>query len=226
MLLEKERLDIIAYGMRMNREGLSRGTSGNLSCYDPESGYMAISPSGMDYGSIQPEDVVIMDLNGAVIEGARKPSGEYGLHAALYRLRPEARAVVHAHSPYCTTFACLRLPLKAVHYAISGAGVDEVPCAEYATFGTAELADSVGRAIGESQALLLANHGMLAVGRNMSRAFSLAVNLEFVAEMQWRTMCVGQPVILSPGEMDNVRQRMRSYGQAKRAGEATDTVGY
>ena len=152
MLMEKERNEIVEFGKKMSSQGLSKGTSGNLSCYDPESGYMAIGPSGLGYFETTPEDVVVMDLEGNVIEGGRKPSSEHNLHATVYKHRPEARAVVHTHSTYCTTFACLRQPLKAVHYVISGAGVDEVPCAEYATFGTPELAASVGAAIGDSKA--------------------------------------------------------------------------
>lgn len=226
MLMEKERNDIVEFGKQMSSQGLSKGTSGNLSCYDPETGYMAIGPSGLGYFDTTPEDIVIMDLEGNIIEGKRKPSSEHNLHATVYKHHPEARAVVHTHSTYCTTFACLRQPLKAVHYVISGAGVDEVPCAEYATFGTPELAENVGKAMGESKALLLANHGLVTCGPNMAKAFSLAVNMEFVAEMQWRCMAVGTPSVLTGEEMAAVRVRMQSYGQAKKPGEPKDTVGY
>lgn len=226
MLMIKERIDIVKFGKKISSQGLSNGTSGNLSCYCSETGYLAISPSGLDYYETQPEDIVVMDLHGHIIEGSRKPSSEYDLHATMYQHRPEARAVVHVHSTYCTTFACLRQPLKAVHYAISGAAVDEVPCADYATFGTTALSASVASSLGNSRAILLANHGLVTSGINMSRAFSLAVNLEFVAEMQWRTMCVGSPVILTSREMEEVRTRMQSYGQYKKPGEVKDTVGY
>ena len=226
MLMEKERNDIVEFGKQMSSQGLSKGTSGNLSCYDPETGYMAIGPSGLGYFDTTPEDIVIMDLEGNIIEGKRKPSSEHNLHATVYKHHPEAWAVVHTHSTYCTTFACLRQPLKAVHYVISGAGVDEVPCAEYATFGTPELAENVGKAMGESKALLLANHGLVTCGLSMAKAFSLAVNMEFVAEMQWRCMAVGAPVVLTGEEMAAVRVRMQSYGQAKKPGEPKDTVGY
>ena len=225
MLMEKERGQIVAFGKRMSAQGLSKGTSGNLSCYDPETGYMAISPSGLDYFDTAPEDIVIMDLEGNIIEGTRKPSSEHNLHATVYRHRPEARAVVHTHSAYCATFACLRMPLKAVHYVICGAGVDEVPCADYATFGTPELAEAVGRAIGDSRALLLANHGLVTAGSDMAEAFSLAVNLEFVAEMQWRAMCIGAPVVLTGAEMEAVRLRMQTYGQDRGPGEPR-AIGY
>ncbi|SBW09773.1 conserved hypothetical protein [uncultured Eubacteriales bacterium] len=226
MLMEKERIAIVEFGKKMSSQGLSKGTSGNLSCYDPESGYMAIGPSGLGYFETTPEDVVVMDLQGNIIEGSRKPSSEHDLHATVYKHRADARAVVHTHSTFCTTFACLRQPLKAVHYVISGAGVDEVPCAEYATFGTPELAANVGKAMGESKALLLANHGLVTCGPSMDKAFGLAVNMEFVAEMQWRAMAVGTPAVLTGEEMADVRVRMQSYGQAKKPGEVKDTVGY
>lgn len=226
MLMEQERIAIVEFGKKMSSQGLSKGTSGNLSCYDPESGYMAIGPSGLGYFETTPEDVVVMDLQGSIVEGVRKPSSEHDLHATVYKHRADARAVVHTHSTFCTTFACLRQSLRAVHYVISGAGVDEVPCAEYATFGTHELAVSVDRAMGDSKALLLANHGLVTCGPSMDKAFGLAVNLEFVAEMQWRTMAVGTPAVLTGGEMADVRVRMQSYGQAKKPGESKDTVGY
>ena len=224
MLMETERNEIVEYGKKMSAQGLSKGTSGNLSCYDPARGFMAIGPSGLGYFETTPEDVVVMDLNGNVIEGVRKPSSEFDLHATVYQHSPEARAVVHTHSTYCTTFACLRQSIKAVHYVISGAGVDEIPCAEYATFGTPELAVNVGRAMGSGKGLLLANHGLVTCGPNMGKAFGLAVNLEFVAEMQWRAMAVGTPAILTETEMADVRVRMQSYGQA--AAPVKDSVGY
>ena len=224
MLMEKERIEIVEYGKKMSAQGLSKGTSGNLSCYDPERGYMAIGPSGLGYFETSPEDVVVMDLNGNIIEGTRKPSSEFDLHATVYKHNAEARAVVHTHSTYCTTFACLRQSIKAVHYVIAGAGVDEIPCAEYATFGTPELAVNVGRVMGGGKALLLANHGLVSCGPDMGKAFGLAVNLEFVAEMQWRAMAVGTPAVLTGEEMADVRVRMRSYGQTTKP--VKDSVGY
>lgn len=226
MLMEKERIDIVEAGKKMSAQGLSKGTSGNLSCFDPETGYMAIGPSGLGYFETEPEDVVVMDLDGNIVDGSRKPSSEHDLHATVYRHRPDARAVVHAHSTYCTTFACMRAPIKAVHYVIAGSGVNEIPCAEYATFGTPELAANVAAAMGDSKALLLANHGLVTCGINMSKAFGLAVNIEFCAEMQWRTMAVGKPVILSDEEMADVAVRYQSYGQPKKPGEKTDVSGY
>jgi L-fuculose-phosphate aldolase len=228
MLMEKERKEIAEYGRKMSSSGLSKGTSGNISIYDSATGYMAISPSGLGYFDTAPEDVVVMDLQGNIIDGARKPSSEHGLHTVMYLNRPEARAVVHTHSTYCTTMACLNIPLKAVHYVIGGAGVSEIPCVEYATFGTKQLADNVKKVISnnKSKAVLLANHGLVTSGPSLAKAFGLAVNLEFVAEMQWRASCIGKPVVLSDAEMDTVMESFKSYGQPKKADQKKDGMGY
>ena len=154
-----------------------------------------------------------MKLDGTIVESDRKPSSEWGLHAAFYKEKPGTGAVVHTHSTFCTTFACLNQSIKSVHYVIGGAGVTEIPVAPYRTFGTDELAKSAIGACGESKAVLLANHGLVASGVNLKKAFSLAVNIEFVAEMQYRTMCIGQPVILTDEQMHASMERSKTYGQ-------------
>ncbi|MCX7614370.1 MAG: class II aldolase/adducin family protein, partial [Clostridiales bacterium] len=134
--------------------------------------------------------------------------------------------VVHTHSTFCTTLACLHVPIKAVHYVIAGAEVAEISCAEYATFGTEQLAEHVKKVIGKSRAVLLANHGIVTCGTNLANAFGLAVNLEFAAEMQWRASCIGNPVILSNEEMDTVMDSFKSYGQPKKETDKKDGMGY
>lgn len=225
MLMAGERRQIADYGRRMSDAGLSCGTSGNLSVYDAKSGYMAISPSGMGYSEINAEDVVVMTLDGKIADGKRKPSSEHGLHAAFYINKPEARAVIHTHSTYCTVLACLRMPLKAVHYAIAAAGTAEIPCAEYATFGTPELAANAIKACGGGKAVLLASHGLVAWESSLERAFDLAVNLEFTAEILWRAMCVGKPAILNETEMADVMRGFDAYGQTREDGK-TRRAGY
>ena len=115
MLMQEERELVVEYGRKMSADRLSTGTSGNISVYNAEKGLMAISPSGMDYFSTTPEDVVITDLEANIVDGIRKPSSEWALHTTFYRHKPHARAVVHTHSMYCTTFAVLGQPLRAVH---------------------------------------------------------------------------------------------------------------
>ena len=213
MLMQEERELVVEYGRKMSTDRLSTGTSGNISVCNAEKGLMAISPSGMDYFSTTPEDVVITDLEANIVDGVRKPSSEWALHTAFYRHKPHARAVVHTHSMYCTTFAVLGQPLRAVHYAIGDTGAATVPCAPFRLFGTAELAEAAIEACGGSDAVLLGNHGLVACGRDLKSAYGLACNLEYVAELQYRTMCIGTPNILTDEQMAEVMERFRSYGQ-------------
>ena len=192
MLMQEERELVVEYGKKMSAAGLSTGTSGNISIYNAEKGLMAISPSGMGYFDTKPEDVVITDLDANIVDGSRKPSSEWALHTIFYKKKPEVRAVVHTHSMYCTTFAVLRQPLRAVHYVIGDANADTIPCAPYE------------------------NHGLIVCGKDIKSAYSLAGNMEYVAELQYRAMCIGSPVILDGAEMKNVMERFKTYGQVTR----------
>ena len=216
MKLEQERELLTEYGMRMSRAGLSVGTSGNLSIYVPEEGLMAITPSGLDYEATTPSDIVVMDLEAHVVEGERKPSSEWALHTKFYQRHPAARAVVHTHSMYCTTLACLGKPLEAVHYAIGAAGTARIPVAPYRLFGSPELAEAAVEACGDGKAVLLANHGLVAWEGSLPKAFSLARDLEFTAELQWRAMAVGTPNILTDSQMAEALERFKTYGQPKK----------
>ena len=216
MKLEQERELLTEYGRRMSRAGLSVGTSGNLSIYVPEAGLMAITPSGLDYEAATPADIVVMDLEAHVVEGERKPSSEWALHTKFYQRHPAARAVVHTHSMYCTTLACLGKPLEAVHYAIGAAGTARIPVAPYRLFGSPELAEAAVEACGDGKAVLLANHGLVAWEGSLPKAFSLARDLEFTAELQWRAMAVGTPNILTDSQMAEALERFKTYGQPKK----------
>ena len=215
MYLE-EKKELVEYGKKMSAEGLSSGTSGNLSIYLKEEGVVLITPSGIGYFDTTPEDIVVMDLEGNIIEGTRKPSSEWHLHTLFYKNKPEARAVVHTHSKFCTTLATLRMPIKAVHYVIADAGTNEVPCAPYRRYGTEELAKVAVESAKESNAVLLANHGIVVCGKSLKSAYGLAKGMEYVAEIQVTAMSVGEPVVLSKEEMDEVLEGFKTYGQVKR----------
>ncbi len=214
MLMEKERKEVVEYGKKMSSSRLTNGTSGNLSVYNKDLGYMAISPSGIGYFETTIEDIVITDLEGNVIDGTCKPSSEFDLHATMYKKHPEIGAVVHAHSMYCTTFACLKKPIQAIHYLIAGAEEAEVPCVEYATYGSSELAEKVFHTEAKGLAMLLANHGMVAYGPSMAKAFNVAENVEWCAEIQWRAQCIGVPAVLDSSEIDHVIHKFKNYGQS------------
>jgi L-fuculose-phosphate aldolase len=213
MMIQKQREAIVSYGRKMITSQLTTGSGGNLSICDRASGRVAISPSGIEYFDLKPEDVVITDLDGQVIEGQYKPSSELGFHLALYRQRQDVTAVVHTHSVYATTMACLGWEIPAVHYLVGFSGY-KVPLAPYATFGTPELAGNVADSIGAYNAVLLANHGLVAVGSNMARAFNTAEEIELVARIYYQTKAVGEPVILPDKEMERVLAKFATYGQS------------
>ncbi len=212
MLLGKERSRIVHFGMRLLEAGLTTGTGGNLSVFDRREGLIAISPSGIEYGEMKEAHVPIVDCDGAVVEGQCKPSSELGFHLALYRQRPDIDAVVHTHSVYATTMACLNWEIPAVHYLVAFSG-HKVPLAPYATFGTPELAAGVADAIGEHNAVLLANHGLVSVGRDLAAAFAVAEEIELVARIYYQAKCIGEPVILPKEEMSKVIDRFADYGK-------------
>ena len=213
MILEKERKEIADYLKKMLESGLTKGTSGNISIFDRKNGYIAISPSGMNYDEIIPEDVVVIDLDKKIIEGNRKPSSESDLHIAIYKSKSEVNSVVHTHSMFCTVLSTLNMPIKSVHYVIADCGASEVPVAPYRIYGSEDLAISVVNTIGESNACLLANHGMIACGDNLKSAFGLASTCEWVAEIQWRALSVGTPNYLSDNQIIEVKEKFKTYGQ-------------
>ena len=217
MELENEREAIVRFGLKMVASGLTTGTGGNLSIIDRNSGTVAVSPSGIEYAALQPHDVVFTDMQGNVVEGDAKPSSELGFHLSLYHRRKDVQAVVHTHSPYAVTMACLGWEIPAVHYLVGFAG-KKVPLAPYATFGTPELAGIVAEHIQDYNALLLANHGLVAVGSSIDTAFAIAEEIEFVARIYYQTKSIGNPVILPEEEMDTVLEKFKTYGQKKMDG--------
>ena len=215
MLLEKERELIVKYGKKLIDTGLTKGTGGNLSIYDREKKLMAISPSGIDYYKIKPEDVVILDLDGNKIDGDKTPSSEYDMHRIFYKNRTDIDAIIHTHTMYATTIACLNWDLPPVHYMVALAGPN-VRCAEYATYGTKELAENAFKAMENRKAVLLANHGLLAGAKDLANAFNITEEIEYCAELYYRTKCIGEPVILSDEEMDLMLEKFKTYGQVKK----------
>jgi L-fuculose-phosphate aldolase len=211
MLLFEERQALVEYGKKLLTTGLIKGTGGNLSVANAEKSLVAITPSGVAYETMRPEDVVVVDLHGNTVDGDLLPSSEIGFHLALINKRPDIKAVVHTHSDYSTAVACLRWELPAVHYLIGSAGF-YVPLAPYATFGTQALADGICETIGDGNAVLLANHGLVTVGGSLKKAFSTAEMVEYVAKLYLITKSVGTPVLLSTQEMQDVLEKFTTYG--------------
>ena len=214
MLLAKERARVVKYGKMLLQAQLTTGTGGNLSIYNRDEGLIAIKPTGVNYLTMQPEDVVVMTPEGEIVEGALKPSSEYRFHLALMRMRPDINAVVHTHQVYATTIACLNWELPAVHYLIGFSG-NKVPLAPYAIYGSAELSDAIVNAIGSYNACLMANHGIVTVGGTIDAAFSTAEALELVSRLYYQAKCIGEPAILSNQEMVEVCEKFKTYGHQK-----------
>ncbi len=204
------RLELIAAARAMRPAGLNKGTSGNVSVRDGD-GFL-ITPTGMPYAALTADDIPLMALNGSHV-GARKPSSEWRFHRDLYAARPEVGAVLHAHSPFAVSLACLRRDIPPFHYMIARFGGDTIRCADYALFGSPELSAAAMAAMADRRGCLLANHGMLVAGRDLDEVFALAVELEELCEQYWRASQLGEPVLLSAGEMAEVLVRFAGYGQ-------------
>jgi L-fuculose-phosphate aldolase len=200
--------------------GLVTGTSGNVSARTPD-GDVLMTPSGIDYEEMEPGDVVLVDVDGEVLEGSLGPSTETPMHTGIYRARADVGAVVHTHSVFATTLACLGWTIPPVHYMLTTLSEDgEIPLAPYTTYGTEKLAGYAAEALGEDRnACLLQNHGTIAVGDSPGEAFSRTVVLEEMAEIYYRTRSVGEPVLLSPEQVGEVAAKISGYGQTKPASQ-------
>lgn len=196
--------------------GLVTGTSGNVSARTPE-GNVLVTPSGVDYEVLGPEDVVLVDLGMNVLEGTLVPSTETPMHTGIYKARQDVDAVVHTHSRFATTLACLGWSIPPVHYMLTTLGPDgRVPLAPYTLYGTEELAEHAANALGESHnACLLRTHGTITVGESADKAFSRTVVLEEMAEVYYRASLAGEPVLLTPEEVAEVAAKISGYGQPK-----------
>lgn len=205
------RRQIISTALRMNETCINRGKSGNVSARW-KSGFL-VTPSGLAYEKTKPADIVFVDANGKP-SGKREPSSEWRFHHDIYRTRKECLAVVHTHSSFATTLACLRMEVPAFHYMIAVAGGNSIRCAPYATFGTQALSDHALAALEGRKACLLANHGVIALGDDLEAALALAGEVESLCEQYWRSLQIGKPIVLPDEEMAIVIDKFRTYGKA------------
>jgi L-fuculose-phosphate aldolase len=206
------RAAIVATAQTMERAGLAPNRSGNVSCrFD---GGVLITPSGVPYAEMRAADIVALDLAGAVRSGTHTPSSEWPFHTAIYRARPETQAIVHTHSPQATALACARRGIPAFHYMIAITGGPGIRCAEYATFGTQALAENAVRGLEGRKAVLLANHGVIAIGASLEAAYEVACEVENLAGEYLRMLAAGlEPVVLDDDEMQRVMAQFARYGR-------------
>lgn len=213
MLLKAVREKVVSFGISVLTSNLTKGTGGNLSICDRESGLMAITPSGINYHLIKPEDIVLIDVqSGKIVDGEAVPSSECDMHRIFYKYRNDIDAIIHTHTPFATAVSCLNQSLPALHYLVAFAGID-VPCAEYATYGTVQLARNAFEAMKDRKACLLANHGLLVGGKTLEEAYAITEQIEFCCELYTRTKAMGEPIILPQDEMERMIERFKDYGK-------------
>jgi len=206
------REELFATALEMGRTGLNVGTSGNASVRWGSG--LLITPSGIAASACTPVDMVELNASGKA-RGSLAPSSEWQLHRDIYAACPGAGAILHAHSPFATALACQRRGIPPFHYMIARFGGTDVRCAAYATFGTQALSDAAVAALIDRSACLLANHGMVVFGRDLAHALAQAIEFETLCEQYWRTLQLGDPVLLSAAEMAEVIERFRWYGRPR-----------
>jgi L-fuculose-phosphate aldolase len=212
MRLEKERKEIVRFGRKMVTSGLTAGTGGNLSIANRKRNLVAITPSGVDYFQMTPQDITLVGMEGERIETRKyNPSSELLFHLALYRKRGDIQAVVHTHSVYATTLASLGWEIPPFHYLVAYSG-KKVPLASYATFGSEQLAHNVAHAIGEHNAVLMEGHGVVTVGPTLAKAFETAEIIEYLARVYCLAKNLGEPTLIPDKEMDKVIEKFKTYG--------------
>ncbi|MEO1207536.1 MAG: class II aldolase/adducin family protein [Pseudomonadota bacterium] len=202
---------IIATALEMSQTGLSPGRSGNVSARFNDG--MLITPSGLAYDTLKPADISFVGMDGSTPDGQRKPSSEWRFHLAAYIARADRAAVVHTHSMHATALACAHKAIPAFHYMVAAAGGVDIPLIPYAPFGTAALADYVAEGLKDRDALLMANHGQIAIGNSLDHALELAWEVETLAQQYTAVLTLGKPNILSKKQMADVLERFKGYGQ-------------
>jgi L-fuculose-phosphate aldolase len=208
----KLRREIIETCRAMNAQGINQGTSGNVSARLPDADGFLITPSGIPYDLMTEDQIVEMDMGGGYV-GDLLPSSEWRMHFDIYRIRPDAGAVVHTHSVHATALSCLRRAIPAFHYMIGVGGGADIRCAEYATFGTQALSANMLKALEGRTACLLANHGMICLAPSLRKGLWLAGEVETLARQYWVACQSGEPVILPEEEMARVLARFGTYGK-------------
>lgn len=206
---------LLTISQKLAHFGLNRGTSGNASLRLVENagGGFLVTPSGMSIDEMTPESMVYMQFDGS-FEQSKTPSSEWRFHRDILANKPDVNAVIHTHSMFATTMACLQKDIPAFHYMIAVAGGDSIRCAPYTLFGSQELSNHALTALIDRKACLLANHGMIALGHDLDDALAVAVEVENLCEQYWRILQVNfNPPLLSEAEMRDVFQQFKGYGK-------------
>lgn len=211
------RRELVSVAKKLEALGLNHGTSGNLSVRCGKG--MLITPSGMGAESLKEDDIVFVQMDGTA-QGRWEPSSEWLFHRDIFLQRPEFGAIIHTHSIAASALACMRIDIPSFHYMIAMIGGDNVRCAEYATFGTQTLSDHALRALEGRKACLLANHGMIGVGKDLAEAFRITLEVETLSDIYLRILSVGHPVLLDSKQMQAAEDKFRGYGKPVEPGRS------
>jgi L-ribulose-5-phosphate 4-epimerase len=214
MLLKEIREELVGLNQALPANRLVVWTGGNVSMRDPKSGLVAIKPSGIMFPDLIPENMVVVDLDGNLVEGDLAPSSDTASHLYIYRHREDINGVVHTHSDYATAFAAVGMPIPAVLTAIGDEFGGPIPCGDFALIGSEAIGKAVLKAIGNSTAVLLKNHGVFTIGKSGRAALKSAVMVEDVAKTVWLAKQLGEPSEISRADLEKLNQRyMNVYGQ-------------
>jgi L-ribulose-5-phosphate 4-epimerase len=214
VMLEKLKEELVQLHLELPRHNLVAWTSGNVSARDPETGLVVIKPSGIRYEDLTPESMVVVDLDGKLVEGQYKPSSDTFAHAYVYRHRPDVNGVVHTHSTFATAWAAAGRPIPPVLTAICDEFGGPIPVGAYAKIGGDEIGQEIIRSIGSSPAILMKNHGVFTVGKTPEAAVKAAVMVEDVARTVFYAMQLGQPDEIPAEEVARAHRRyLEEYGQ-------------
>jgi L-ribulose-5-phosphate 4-epimerase len=213
-MLEKLKEELVHLHLELPKNNLVAWTSGNVSARDTGTGFVVIKPSGVRYEDLRPEHMVVVDLDGKVLEGDLKPSSDTASHLYVYRHRSDVGGVVHTHSRYATAFAAVGKSIPCVLTAMGDEFGGSIPCGGFALIGDEAIGKVVIDSIGKSPAVLLKNHGVFTIGKDAKAAVKAAVMTEDVAATVWMTMQIGQPDEIPPEDVAKLHDRyMNVYGQ-------------
>ena len=213
-MLEALREQVWRLHLELPKNGLVTWTGGNVSARDPETDYVVIKPSGVRYEDLRPEHMVVVDMEGKVVEGKLKFSSDTASHLYIYRHRSDVNGVVHTHSAYATAFAALGKPIPVYLTAMADEFGGPIPCGGFALIGGEDIGRIVVESIGDSQAVLLKNHGVFTIGKTAEAAVKAAVMTEDVARTAWLALQIGQPDEIPPEQVAKLHYRYTHvYGQ-------------
>jgi L-ribulose-5-phosphate 4-epimerase len=213
-MLERLKEELVQLHLELPKNNLVAWTGGNVSAREAETGLVVIKATGIRYEEMRPEHMVVVDLDGKIVEGDYKPSSDVYSHLYIYKHRPDVGGVVHTHSRYATAFAAVGKEIPCVLTAMGDEFGGPIPCGGFALIGDEAIGKVVVETIGESPAVLLKNHGVFTIGKNATAAVKAAVMTEDVAATVWMALQIGTPDVIPQEDVEKLHHRYTHvYGQ-------------